>query len=55
MTGVQTCALPDLALLTVNMFTKNEGKRLFITLYIKHAVCNVLILKTVKIPNLIKK
>ena len=38
----------------MNIFTKNEGTRLFITLYIKHAVCNLLIPKTVKMFNLLK-
>ena len=37
-----------------NIFIKIERTRLFITLYIKHAVCNLLILKTVNTPNLIK-
>ena len=40
--------------MTVNIFKKNDGTRLFIIFYIKHAVCNLLILKTVKLPNLIK-
>ena len=41
-------------LLGVNMLMKYKGKRLFVTFCMKLAVCNILVLNTVKIPNFTK-